>query len=86
MAFEHKEGQGTLYKARQKRSDKAPDWEGPVVAHRDIKAGEELRLAGWAKTPTMLSLKLSDARPKTEPQPERYVAGKQPPLDDEIPF
>lgn len=62
MAYEHKPGDGTLYAEREKRSERAPDWSGFVLAHRDIKAGERVRLAGWQKTDTLVSLKLSDER------------------------
>ena len=84
MAFEKKPGDGVLFPNERKESEKQPDFTGDITAHRDIKAGETLRLAGWRKTTNggkkLMSLKMSDARERGE-QPRT-----QAPLDDDIPF
>lgn len=67
-----------------KTADNQPDRTGYILAHRDIKAGEKLSLAGWIKgdpKKPILSLKMSDVR-------GREQATEQPrsDLDSEIPF
>lgn len=69
MAYEQKPGDAAVFKEREKRSDKAPDWKGNLVAHRDIKAGEKLEIAFWQKSETMLAGKISDPRQKQEQAP-----------------
>lgn len=73
--YEDKPGDGALFKNERKtEGDKFPDSTGYVLAHRDIKSGERLRLAGWKKKTnsggSLLSLKLSDAR-ETDGQSRR---------------
>lgn len=50
MAYERKDGDAVLYKERNKRNDKAPDWTGTVLIE-----GVEYRLAMWQKSGTMLA-------------------------------
>lgn len=50
MAYERKDGDAVLYKERDKRNDKAPDWTGTVLIE-----GVEYRLAMWQKSGTMLA-------------------------------
>tara|TARA_Y100000310_G_scaffold318285_1_gene372157 strand:+ start:2157 stop:2411 length:255 start_codon:yes stop_codon:yes gene_type:complete len=76
MAFEHKLGQGSLFPNNQK-GENLPSMKGKIKAHRDIREGELLEIAGWTKTKDgtkWLSLKLSDPyrqEAKQEaPQPE----------------
>lgn len=87
MAYEVRPGQGTLFQA-DKKSDNGPDVEGYLVLHRDVRAGERIRLAGWRKDTRdgkkMLSLKASDERARGEVQQQRR--DPQRPLDDDIPF
>ena len=84
MAFELKEGQGTLFKNDKKGNDKAPDYRGELSL-----AGEMFKIAGWlkdGKNGKWMSLKAEpkdqDARPARTSAP---VARNDGPHDD-IPF
>jgi hypothetical protein len=87
MAYEPRPGDGTLFKA-DKKSEKAPDFTGNLILHRDVKAGETIRLAAWSKEGPkgwFYSLKASD------PMAKREATEKQAdPLDelkgDAVPF
>ncbi len=85
MAYEQKPGDVAIFKERDKRSDKAPDWKGTAVAHRDIKAGEKLEVAFWQKSDTMLAGKVSDPRQRQDGQQARPANTRQMD-DDEIPY
>ena len=68
MSYEPKPGDGSLFQ-NEKRTEKSPDRTGYVVAHRDIKAGEKLNLAGWIKEGSkgkFLSIRMSDVRGRDE--------------------
>lgn len=89
MAFEKKPGDGVLFPNDRKETENQPDFTGDVVAHRDIRAGETLRLAGWRKDTArgkLLSLKMSDVRGAS--QDDRRPARREPqaPLNDDIPW
>ena len=76
MSYDHKPGDGTLYKNTKATSDKAPSMSGFVIAHRDIKKGEKVRLAAWTKggqdgKDKFLSLKMSDDRDGQQATAER---------------
>ena len=89
MAYQHKPGQGSLFPNDRKQSDNHPDYTGKILAHRDIKAGEELRLAAWSKQGGkgyFYSLSLSDLQPKDNSKRESAPVSAAEPLDDEIPF
>ena len=47
MAYEPKDGDGTLSVNKYKTLDKHPDITGSITAHRDLKAGEKVSLGGW---------------------------------------
>ena len=49
MAYEPKDGDGTLSVNKYKTLDKHPDITGSITAHRDLKAGEKVSLGGWDK-------------------------------------
>ena len=71
MAYQEKPGDGTLCQNKEVKTDKAPTHTGYITAHRDIKAGEKVRLAGWRKggkdgKDPFLSLKMSDDRQREE--------------------
>jgi hypothetical protein len=85
MAYEQKPGDIAVFKERDKRNDKAPDWKGTMVAHRDIRAGEKLEVAFWQKSDTMLAGKVSDPRQRTEQRQERPASSRYDELD-EVPF
>lgn len=65
MAYEMKEGCGTLMKNNRKEKEGQPDYTGKVMIN-----GKELRIAGWKKTSqngnVYLSLKVSEPLPQTE--------------------
>lgn len=94
MAYQQKPGQGTLFSNDYKKSDNHPDWKGTAVAHRDIKAGETIELAGWIKSGAKgdyISVKLSDPRERPVADNTRMGGGGETPqgphgLDDSIPF
>jgi uncharacterized protein (DUF736 family) len=87
MAYEPKPGDCSLFKNDKKGNEKAPDFKGYVMAHRDIKAGEKLELAMWSRQGTQggyfYSGKISDPRPKKEEAPAQSGGGD---VDDPIPF
>ena len=89
MAFESRPGDGVLFPADRGTNDRAPTMTGYVLAHRDIRAGERVRLAAWPKHPRgggeeFLSLKLSDER--GEAQRGGGSRGTPGDLADEVPF
>lgn len=87
MAYEQKPGDIAVFMERSKKSDKAPDWKGSMVAHRDIRAGEKLDVAFWSKSDTMLAGKVQDQRQRTEQKPA--PSGGRPrgnDLDDDVGF
>ena len=86
MAWTPRDGDGTLYQNDRKEGNQ-PDYNGWVLSHRDVKAGEKLSLAGWWKggadgRAQFLSLKMSDVRGL--PEPEAEPAGVPP--GEEVPF
>ena len=87
MSYEPRPGQGSLFKNDKKNTDNSPNATGYIVAHRDIKEGEKLRLAAWTKESAngrFQSLKLSDFQnPQTQGGGETAPADD---LDDSIPF
>lgn len=72
--YQDKPGDGTLFVNTNKEKPTQPDRTGFVLAHRDIKAGERVRLAGWLATRQdgskvtdrqgnpILNIKMSDER------------------------
>lgn len=42
-------GDCTIYKEKDKKNDKAPDWKGYLILPEDFKAGDKLELSLWAK-------------------------------------
>jgi uncharacterized protein (DUF736 family) len=96
MAFELREGQGSLFKETLKKSEKAPDWRGTVKIN-----GVDMELAAWDKLSRngdhFLSVQISERRQKTEVSKqtvaeinERVQQGRAgnfaDDLDDSIPF
>lgn len=75
--WEARDGDGTLRKTREKKTEKSPDYFGDVLLN-----GQKYRLAGWVrqgKNGTFLSLRCElDTRTDT-PRPTRGD-------DDPIPF
>ena len=92
MAYEQKPGDGVLFPNDRKSGDKSPDHTGYLLAHRDIRKGEKLSLAGWTRHGTrgdFISLRLSDPRTRGGTRPEKPnppPAKDLLPLDDSIPW
>lgn len=96
MAYEPRPGDGALFGNKDRTKDTQPNATGYVIAHRDIKAGEKLRLAAWTKEGRQgkfQSLKLSDDQRREQPTNtwRDNAAGQDwqapdDPLDDSAPF
>ena len=70
MAYEPKDGDGALFKNERKTSDSHPNATGYIIAHRDIKKGERVRLAAWTKDGSkgkFQSLRMSDEQRRETP-------------------
>lgn len=101
MAYEHKEGQGSLFK-NDKQNDRQPDFKGTIMI-----GGTTYEIAAWSRTSQngreYLSLQAglprqNDAAPQqgeyrqqyrpAQPQPEPAPAPTQEfsPADDDLPF
>jgi len=83
MAYQEKPGDGVLFQNTKGTSDKSPSHTGYITAHRDIKAGEKLRLAGWRKggengKAKFLSLKMSDEQRRETETPAPIAAALDP--------
>ena len=75
MAYTPKPGDGTLFVNKDAKGERAPAMSGYITAHRDIKAGEKLRLVAWSKggdggRDKFLSLRMEDERNAEKAQPE----------------
>ena len=68
--YEPKPGDVSAFRNDKKGNEKAPDFKGYLVAHRDVKAGEKIELALWERRGKQggffYSGKVSDPRPKQE--------------------
>lgn len=85
MAFELKEGQGTLFK-NEKQNDRQPDYKGTILI-----GGTTYEIAAWEKTSqrgtTFLSLQASlprenASRPQAPISPEQPRTAPVPIIDD----
>lgn len=70
MAYTPKPGDGTLFKNKNAQGERAPAMSGFITAHRDIKAGEKVRLVAWSKggqdgKDKFLSLRMEDERERS---------------------
>jgi hypothetical protein len=77
MSYERKPGTGVLFSEGNKAHEKAPDYKGNLLLDRDYKAGEEIKLAGWAKTSgrgPLVSLSIDNFKP----QPRQAGSGQYP--------
>ena len=65
MAYEHKEGQGSLFK-NEKQNDRQPDYKGTILIN-----GVTYEVAAWERTSQkgMQYLSLQAALPREKPQP-----------------
>jgi hypothetical protein len=75
---------GVLFKARNKKSDRHPDYTGKINV-----AGKDMRLAAWIKdgrSGKFLSIKVSDYQVNGEGKPAPNREAPADDLDDDIPF
>jgi len=95
-------GSGTIFVNTNKEKDSQPDRSGYITAHRDLKAGERVRLAGWLAARKdgsavkdrhgnpILNLKMSDDISVADTTQHHGGGGETEPgmdeLSDEIPF
>lgn len=82
MAWEPKEGSGSLFQADQKGNEKAPKWRGDIMLN-----GTVYELAGWVKETKKgdkflsLSGKVKEERkPTPDPDPHNEASA------DDVPF
>ena len=84
MAYEHKEGQGSIHGNKNKKTDAYPDFVGEALWR-----GEKIRIALWKKRnqigETWLSVKISEPYEKPEGQ-EKPKQAPRPAIDDDLPF
>lgn len=86
--YKSKPGDGALFINDKREKEEQPNATGYVLAHRDIKAGEKLRMAAWTrvseKGTRFQSLRMSDF---TTGRSESTPVNVPPPVDDDdIPF
>jgi hypothetical protein len=73
MAFEHKDGSGSLFKNDRKAGDTHPDYQGTLSI-----GGVTYRINGWIKDGSRGKYLSLSARPKDEQQqPERAYAQRR---------
>lgn len=74
MAYEHKEGQGSLFK-NEKANDRQPDFKGTIVI-----GGVTYEVAAWERTSQKgmqyISLQASLPRERAEQQPQQGQQGQ----------
>jgi hypothetical protein len=78
-------GQGSFFPNKNKKHEKAPDWDGYIICDQDYKAGEQIKIAGWVKRGTwgeLFSLKINNWKPGDMPAPAREVMRS----DEDVPF
>jgi len=81
LAYEMKDGQGSLFRNDKKTGDKSPDYTGKIKWN-----GKEYRLAGWLKegrTGKFLSVQMSEPRQKEAP---KDAGTGHVDLNDSVPF
>jgi uncharacterized protein (DUF736 family) len=88
MAYELKDGQGSLFKNERKTNDRQPNYTGSAKWK-----GETIRISLWKKQSsngnTYLSLALEEPRAKQEPTPEpqeSFANDVEDSFGDSIPF
>ena len=70
-SFTHKPGTGSLFKNQFKSKDNQPDLTGKIILSKDLKAGDELKIAAWMKSSekgNFLSISENNYEPPLNPQ------------------
>ena len=82
---------GALFKVREKKSDKAPDYNGNIDVDKELidlvqSGAEKIQLAGWLKTAKSgnkyISLRVSAPYEKSN----NNSGGRRASSDDDVPF
>ncbi len=76
MAFEKKEGDGALFHNEQV-TEKHPAHKGYVLAHRDIRRGEEVSIALWPGkegSKQSFKVKMEDKRERRDDAPQQSIS------------
>jgi len=71
MRFEPKPGDVCVFENEKAGHHSAPDYQGYIIAHRDIKAGERIQIALWsgrAGSARSFGGKITDKSPSTGQQ------------------
>ena len=98
--YEQKPGDLAIFKEREKRNERGPDWRGTMVVPEGVKPGDKLEVAVWAKgnNGTMLAGSVKPERQRDSSFPsggggnDRGGGGRVPrddgddPFGDSIPF
>ena len=91
-------GKGVLFQNDKKKSEKQPDYKGVITLDRDVKAGEQVKLAAWKKATRvgeLIALAQDNfvpdpnyQRPPMEPVAPTLKKPREfdPFRDDEVPF
>jgi uncharacterized protein (DUF736 family) len=86
MAYEQKDGQGSLFKNKRKETESHPDYNGSVTIN-----GVEHWLSAWIKTPKSggekyMSLSIGKPKEQRQAAPKSEPVSQGTPFDDDIPF
>ena len=69
--FTHKPGTGSLFKNQFKSKENQPDLTGKIILSKDLKAGDELKIAAWMRGSdkgNFLSISENNYESQTNPQ------------------
>jgi uncharacterized protein (DUF736 family) len=84
MAYEQKDGQGSLFKNKRKETDNHPDYNGSITIN-----GVECWLSAWIKTPKGGGdkyMSLSVGKPKEQRNQAAVIEREAAPFSDDVPF
>jgi len=82
-------GAGIAFKVKEKKHEKAPDWDAILVLDEDCKAGQQIKIAMWNRqgaSGMFLSMKIDNFKPKAKPDAETFKPKEIEAFDDDIPF
>ena len=86
MAYEQQQGSGVLFTAKEKKSDKAPDWTGSFTCDQVYHPGDVIKLSAWTKRGNygeLISIRVNNFVPGQPPKQGREVSSHD---DDSVPF
>jgi len=82
-------GAGIGFKVKDKKHERAPDWDAVIVLDEDYKAGQTVKIAMWnrqGQSGMFLSMKIDNYKPKPKTDAETFKPKEVSPFDDEVPF